>query len=459
MRLAARSGLWCFLVISSALVAACGDDDSASGEAGDAGAGGNAGTNSAGKAGASVAGSAAGGTASGGRAGSPASAGSAGGGGADAQGGTGDQPSGGAAGSVGAAGADGDAGHAGAAGSDGGAGGAADEAEPGFAYVSTILGGLVALSRDERGSLATLEGSPVGNGHLSNVVVDHRQRFLYTLDADAAKLAMYPLAADGKLPKDPSSTTPVAAQPFTAALDPSDQFLYVTSQQDGVLSTFAVGADDGKLTPVGDPLDLGAPPAVVVVSPNGRNLYVSQQFPGGIRAFSIDAQDGSLLELDDSPFAEGEVFGGALAFTPDGAFLYNTGFALNGFAVGDGGALQLLTDEPFTEDVGSDPYASNLALDPQGRFLYVTQFLLTRHVSGFAIDADSGLLTSIGAPVTARSPYSVAVDPSGRFVYASNDDDTINGYLLRRSNGALEELPGSPFPFGGLQPEMVFFRP
>ncbi len=440
------------------LAAACGDD-------GTAGQGGNAGMSGSGNAGAG--GGAAGAVAAGGTiAGtSPSSAGAGrggtGGGGGGAAGGMG-QPSGGA---VGGGGAEQDAGGAaGAGGADpdaggtAGAGGEGGEAAPSFAYVSTILGGLVALSRDGRGDLQNLEGSPVGQGHLSNVLVDHRKKFLYTLDADSHEISLYPLATDGKLPANPVAKTEVAEQPFTAALDPSDHFLYVTSQLEGVLSTFAVGADDGKLTAVGTPFDLEAVPAFVAVSPSGQFLYVSQQFPSGIRGFSIDAQDGSLDELDDSPFGAGDVFGGALAFTPDGSFLYSTGSALNGFAAGADGALELLSEEPFSEDVGSDSYASNLAIDPQGKYLYVTQFLLTRHVSGFAIDADSGLLSSLGAPVTARSPYSVAVDPSGLFVYASNDDETISGYRLK-ANGALQELSGSPFPFGGLQPEMVFFQP
>ena len=80
-------------------------------------------------------------------------------------------------------------------------------------------------------------------------------------------------------------------------------------------------------------------------------------------------------------------------------------------------------------------------------------------MSGFAIEPQTGLLSSLGAPVTARSPYSVAIDPSGHFVYAPNDDDTISGYRLNRSNGRLTELAGSPFPFGGLQPEMLLWQP
>lgn len=454
MRSVIREGLWCFVVISSVLAVACTDDgepgsggyagENASGEAGTGGGGkGNAGAGAA-----ATGGTAAGASPRGGSAGSTNQGGAAAGEGSLPVGGTA-----GAAGGTGAGGSDDDAGGA------TGAGGEPGETKAGFAYVSTILGGLVALSRDGKsGALDALEGSPVGKGHLTNVLVDHRRKFLYTLDVDTDLLSVYPLAADGQL-DEPSSTTAVAGQPFTAALDPSDHFLYVTSQEDGVLSTFTVGAADGKLTQLGEPLDLEGSPAFVAVSPNGKYLYVSLQFPGSIRGFALDAQDGSLDELDDSPFAAGEVFGGALAFTPDSAFLYSTGSGLHGFAVGEDGALEPLTEEPFTEDVGSDFYATNLAVDPQGKYLYVTEFLQTRHVSGFAIDADSGLLSLVGAPLTSGSPYSVAVDPSGRFVYAPNDDGTVSGYRVKRADGTLKELEGSPFQFGGLQPEMVFWVP
>jgi hypothetical protein len=40
--------------------------------------------------------------------------------------------------------------------------------------------------------------------------------------------------------------------------------------------------------------------------------------------------------------------------------------------------------------------------------------------------------------------------------FAGNDDGTTSVYSLRRSNGTLHEIDGSPFQTGGLQPELAF---
>jgi 6-phosphogluconolactonase (cycloisomerase 2 family) len=446
----ARLQRWClFLLGAGVATLACSSDDDDAGQA-------------------VVDGGATAGSGAGGKAAAGASAGKANGGMAAVVAGSGSLSAAGSAsaGGVaegGAAGAPG-SGIAGENAAQGGSGGASGSGGDGptppqaFAYVSALFTGLSTLKVDgETGDLSTLTGSPVNQGaHLYNVAVDHAGHFAYTLDVDSGVIAVFPIALDGTLPEEPSSSLTLDFDPTTLAIDPADHFLYVAATQAHSLSIFSIDADDGALTAATSPLDLETPPASVAIAPNGQFLYVSQEVAGGIRAFSIDPDDGSLDELSDSPYAVDRVRAGALVFRPDGAFLYSTGFALNGFAVADDGGLAVLTDEPFSLDIGSDYYATNLAVDPRGQYLYATEFLLTRHVSGYAIDAESGMLTAAGAPVTARSPYSVAVDPSGRFIYASNDDDTISGYRLKRSDGTLKELAGSPFPFGGLQPEMAF---
>ncbi|MEI9941598.1 MAG: beta-propeller fold lactonase family protein [Pseudomonadota bacterium] len=76
---------------------------------------------------------------------------------------------------------------------------------------------------------------------------------------------------------------------------------------------------------------------------------------------------------------------------------------------------------------------------------------------GFAIDSHSGKLTAVpGEPIQSVSPYSLGVEPSGRFVFVGNDDGTTSAFSLQRSNGTLHEIDGSPFAIGGSQPELAF---
>jgi hypothetical protein len=72
-------------------------------------------------------------------------------------------------------------------------------------------------------------------------------------------------------------------------------------------------------------------------------------------------------------------------------------------------------------------------------------------VSGYTIDSSTGALTPIpGSPFSAgAAPVSVAVDPSGRFVYVANSmSNNVSGFTIDPTNGALTPISGSPFPAG-----------
>ena len=75
------------------------------------------------------------------------------------------------------------------------------------------------------------------------------------------------------------------------------------------------------------------------------------------------------------------------------------------------------------------------------------------NVAGYAIDPSTGALSPIsGSPfATGSDPKNVSTDPSGRFLYVANTRvgtlgyDTISGYAIDPTTGALTPLSGSPF--------------
>ena len=75
-------------------------------------------------------------------------------------------------------------------------------------------------------------------------------------------------------------------------------------------------------------------------------------------------------------------------------------------------------------------------------------------VSAYTIDANGGLKLVPGLPfATGITPWSVAVNPTGKFVYVANlgtrgdFNGSISGYGIG-TNGTLTPVPGSPFPAG-----------
>lgn len=459
---------WLACGLGVVVLVACESSDDGDSPGGEAGRGGSAGTSgAAGNGGKAGSGSA--GTPSGGKAGSGGSAGQNGGGGkAGSSTGEAGESSGGA--SAGAPGGEGGSGEGGAGGEGGDSGD--DNGGPAVAYVSTLLGELLVASLDPTtGVPELLPSSPVEvDGLLNGVVVSPDRKFVY-IPVEPARIDTYPIQADGSLPEEPSTSVELdeEATVLTMALDPLGRFAYSVSPFTQTIYTFKVNATTGALTPSGEPLLVGpAPehrsPAFLAPDPSGRFVYVTQMSDGaptdddGIRCYSVDQTTGELSELASSPFDLGAIPGGVIAFRPDGKFLYSTGGGLNAFAVNqDTGELDLVEGSPFSADVQSDPWAPNIAIDPRGKRLYISNFIQTQNITGFVIDNVTGALQKLpGDPVRTAAPYSIALGPGGRFLYVGDDNGEFSAFGVSRETGALTKLAGSPFAFGGLEADIAF---
>ncbi len=462
-----RSNVLISLLAVICALAACSSSDTPSGtETAGAPGGGSAGAS--GHGGSSAAGASRGGANP--SAGAGAAAGNAG----QAQGGAGAAAGGDATGGhAGAAGASGEgAAGSGEAGSgDAGASGqgGAPDSEPQVAYLGTILNGLIPLSVDPvSGVPSLLQGGPIlPNEFVAALAVDPQQRFLYVADENK-HVDTFAIAADGKLPTQATFSVPIttAGNLNTLAIDPKGRFVYVGSVFGSAIFVFQVDPTTGKLEALGNPIQLGTAddPAganYIAPDPSGHFLYVSQGFKLGVRGFSV-SETGKLEELAGSPFAATgahTVFGGALVFEPTGHFLYSAGGGLLGFKVdATSGKLELLTGAPFSDDIGSDSDANSIAIDPQGKYLYAAHFLGTNHVVGFEIDPSDGSLAEVpGSPEKLSQPYSVAVDRTGRFLYAANDGpDGLAVYSIKRSDGSFEQIQATSPGINGLEPVLTF---
>jgi 6-phosphogluconolactonase (cycloisomerase 2 family) len=90
-----------------------------------------------------------------------------------------------------------------------------------------------------------------------------------------------------------------------------------------------------------------------------------------------------------------------------------------------------------------------VAVTPAGRFVYVTNSG-SSSVSAYSINPLTGALTRIDADSAAAgiqnfqaglSPYSVTVDPSGRFSYVTNSgSSSITAYTINAGTGALTQV-------------------
>jgi 6-phosphogluconolactonase (cycloisomerase 2 family) len=143
--------------------------------------------------------------------------------------------------------------------------------------------------------------------------------------------------------------------------------------------------------------------------------------------------------------------------TPSGKFAYVTDGAndVSVFAIdATTGALAPAMVGPYV--TGQNPEA--VAVDPSGTYLFVANAngMSTpgeSNVAAFAIDASTGVLTPVpGSPfATDTLSMSIAIDPSGKFVYVANGDppaNNISAFAIDPNTGTLTPVPGSPFAAG-----------
>src|SRR5262249_41954777 len=98
--------------------------------------------------------------------------------------------------------------------------------------------------------------------------------------------------------------------------------------------------------------------------------------------------------------------------------------------------------------IGAQIAPFSVAVDPFGKFAYVANeggFAPTS-VSMYTINVTTGALTSIGTVAAGGRAKSVAVNPKGRFAYVANGSDppgsagNVSMYIINATTGALTSI-------------------
>ena len=179
--------------------------------------------------------------------------------------------------------------------------------------------------------------------------------------------------------------------------------------------------------------------------------------PVAITVFNPAPGGGSSNSLTFT-IAAGGVFPQSIAVDPTGKFAYVANMGCFDAFVGDVSMYTINATTGALTSIGSPARADfgphSVTVDPSGKFAYVANdgdFEVTGgSVSMYTVSATTGALTSAGtidspcAPPPSPgscAPYSVAVDPSGKFAYVANEGGfaptSVSMYTINGTNGAL----------------------
>lgn len=313
---------------------------------------------------------------------------------------------------------------------------------------------------------------PSGGSSPIAMAVSADYAHLYVANQSNKSVVHFTIAYDGTLAQKDTVTAPFT--PTALAVSQNGKYLFVVGGSNpGQLAAYslsagAIGSASAtiSLTLPGFATDLIAPTAVTVL-PNNNAVYVaaydvsaynpggtvtSSANPGWIFGFAVGSS-GTLTPTSGSPYQSG-VKPTALTGEPTNRFLYATDYASNdlvGYSVQAGSALNFLVDGPFK--TGNEPSAA--VVDPRGLYLYVTNSLQST-VSAFSIALPTGspstiiAATGTAANSTDTQPISIVVDPAlGRYIYTANYlGNSISGFMLNPSTGAISATQATPYPTG-----------
>jgi 6-phosphogluconolactonase len=245
----------------------------------------------------------------------------------------------------------------------------------------------------------------------------------------------------------------------------ASDFLFESNKNQ--ISTFQVDSTTGLVlaTPaaVSGPNTAGG---IVVTSTNF--LYVSDFINNAVDVFSVNPSTGALTTVPGSPFpvAAGQGAGG-LAADPAGKFLFVTEPNTNqiaAFTINSNGQLTPVAGSPFP----ASTFPVEAVVDPSGAFLYVSNNQdALGGISAYTIDSSTGGLTSIlGSPFTTLvngGPVGLTIHPNGKFLYiamagASVPNNQIVVESIDATTGALSPVTGSPFTTG-IEPNWLAINP
>jgi len=305
-------------------------------------------------------------------------------------------------------------------------------------------------------------GSGIVHGNVTDVGVvctsSTIARFSYTANTDGT-ISIYAVdEATGQLHFAGVANT--GAIGFSVTVDPTDRFLYETQPNSSSVGAYRIDPASGGLTSVPgmNPQGTGGRgPISAATDSGGHFLYVVNQFSNDISPFSIDSSTGALTPIKGGIINSGGQSPAVILVHPRLPVLYvmNQGsstvvtYAMNT-------TTGLLTQTAVTS-LGTQTLPFDMQIDPLGQFLYVANGD-TLNVSAFRIGANGALKEVPGSPFGGPAfPVALSIDPQSRFLFVGSTPEgggdsppsSIFVYTIDAASGALTPVANSPFPAAG----------
>jgi trimeric autotransporter adhesin len=296
-----------------------------------------------------------------------------------------------------------------------------------------------------------------------------------TLNVTTGSVSQFAIGADGSLTPLSTPSVAAGGGPNGIAANPTAPYVYVANYNSSNVSQYQIGVG-GLLSALSTPRVGTGPgasgAASIALTPAGTYAYVANNnysgTVGSVSQYNVGAAGSAApgsLTLMTNPTLPAGAWPNDVVVDPSGRFVYvvnsrdnANGDSISQYTIQSDGSLMPMTPATVTTLPGLEPWS--ITLDATGRNAYVPN---RNHgnvgtVSHYTIDA-SGALTLANSVAAGTGATSLAIDPSGKFAYVTNRDPlttaphTISQYLIA-ANGDLTLL-APPTATAGAQPAAI----
>jgi 6-phosphogluconolactonase len=248
------------------------------------------------------------------------------------------------------------------------------------------------------------------------------------------------------------------AGPCYISLDKTGKFILVANYDGGSIAVFPI-REDGSLASAsafvqhsGSSVDKerqeGPHAHWIGTSPDNRFVLAADLGLDEILVYRFNSAKGTLAP-DTPPFAKLNPGAGPrhLAFHPNGKFAYaltEMGSSVAAFAykAGKGSLSPLQTVSTLSilrKDYSGVKEAAEIAVHPNGKFLYASNRAGIDTISTFSVDPVKGTLKLKDEyPTMGKTPRNFAIDPTGKFLLSANQEsNNIVIFRIDSTTGAL----------------------
>jgi len=296
--------------------------------------------------------------------------------------------------------------------------------------------------------------------------------FAYVANSDDNNISAYSInKVNGAITEVSGSPFKAGTSPHYITVSPTNKFVYVANYGSNSISIYNVNPTTGVLGEVtGSPISTGNQPNSIAIDQSGKFAYVATS--DGTLAYTVNGGNGLLVSTGTPPvygsgtssvalFSRDNSSNGIIDFA---TFLIGTNASGLTIALihNDTGAYEMAPATPVA--AGTAP--KFVAVGHAG-VIYVANFgsndISAYEIGGFV--TPNPAIQIFGSPfATGLHPFSIGIDPSGKFAYVMNVGDpthfgSLSAYTINYTidyYGALTEMAGSPMQAGAAPVAIAF---